>query len=194
MLAVSEGGSGSEAARIFRRAVHFQFHHLGLLLGSDTVIFNRGARSAETSVRLEEAEKDLTKLTCLDYWLDNIFNNLSETAVCYHKEGKVHGYQLVRTQDLPTWKGIGFEPEAVMRNASSVLQFLQEHCTKEAGTYWLYRPPGSDQLQLFCLDDSDSRQRRSDPRERLRNEIVEMCWQAVWWRCWWWMMWLWTRR
>jgi tetratricopeptide (TPR) repeat protein len=36
---------------------------------------------------------------------------------------------------------------------------LQTHCTKEAGTYWLCRPEGSDEIQLFCLDDADNRQR-----------------------------------
>ena len=57
----------------FRRAVHFQFHNLNLLLGSDTVIFNRGAQTSELSLRLQDIDNEVPKLTCLDYWLDNIF-------------------------------------------------------------------------------------------------------------------------
>ena len=145
--------------QVFRRAVHFQFHDLNLLLGSDTVIFNHGAQPSELSLRLLDADSEVPKMTCLDYWLDNIFNQVSQTAVCYHKEGKVHGYQLVRTQDLPAWRGLAFEPKAVMESASSILHFLQTHCTQEAGTYWLYRPEGADEIQLYCLDDADNRER-----------------------------------
>jgi tetratricopeptide (TPR) repeat protein len=45
-----------------------------------------------------------------------------------------------------------------MQAASSILHFLQTHCTKEAGTYWLCRPQGSDEIQLYCLDDGESGQ------------------------------------
>ncbi|EKX54498.1 hypothetical protein GUITHDRAFT_99979 [Guillardia theta CCMP2712] len=148
-------------ANFFRRAVHFQFNQLNLLLGSDTVIFNRGPRRSKLSLRLEDADAQVNQQTCLDYWLDNIFNNLSETAVCYHKEGRVHGYQLVRTEEIPKWSGFSFEPKAVMESASSILQFLQQNCTKEAGTYWLCRAEGSDELQLFCLDDADNKHRNA---------------------------------
>jgi thioesterase domain-containing protein len=35
------------------------------------VIVNRGATHPEMSVRLEEADAEVTKLTCLDFWLEN---------------------------------------------------------------------------------------------------------------------------
>ena len=44
-------------------------------------------------------------------------------------------------------------------SASSILHFLQTHCTKEAGTYWLCRGADTDEIQLFCLDDADNSQR-----------------------------------
>ena len=116
----AERGNTEGEGQVFRRAVHFQFQNLNLLLGSDTVIFNRGARTSELSLRLQDMDSEIPKLTCLDYWLDNIFNQVPHTAVCYHKEGKVHGYQLVRTQDIPSWSGFAFEPKAVMETASSV--------------------------------------------------------------------------
>ena len=144
----------SEEGRLLRRAVQFRFKDLSLMLGSDTVIYNRGGAAPELSLRVEDADSEMTKLTCLDYWLDSTLNNVAQTAVCYHKEGKVHGYSMVRTEDLPSWReGVAFEPQAVMESASSVLSFLQSHCTKEAGTYWLYRPEGSDEVQLFCLSE-----------------------------------------
>ena len=40
-------------------------------MGSDTVIVNRGATHPEMSVRLEDVDAEVTKLTCLDFWLDN---------------------------------------------------------------------------------------------------------------------------
>jgi len=154
-------GTQEGGVQVFRRAVHFEFHNLNLLLGSDTVIFNRGVHTSELNLQLHDMDSEVPKLTCLDYWLDNIFNQVPHTAVCYHKEGKVHGYQLVRTQDIPTWSGFAFEPKAVMETASSILHFLQTNCTKDAGTYWLCRQAGSDEIQLYCLDDVDNRQRNA---------------------------------
>ncbi len=52
-----------------------------------------------------------------------------------HTHTQVHGYQLVRTEELPSWKNCHFEPKAVMNCASSVLHFLQQHCSKDAATY-----------------------------------------------------------
>ena len=36
-----------------------------------------------------------------------------------------HTHQLVKTEDLPRWRGREFEPKAVTAHASSVLHFLQ---------------------------------------------------------------------
>ena len=81
--------------------------------------------------------------------------NAHSTALCLHKEGVVQGYRVVPTSELPTGCGIGqgFSPSAVTACAVSVLRFLRQHCTREAGTYWLTRPNGGDELQLFDITD-----------------------------------------
>ncbi len=35
------------------------------------MILNRGAEQPEISVRLEDVDTEVTKLTCLDFWLEN---------------------------------------------------------------------------------------------------------------------------
>lgn len=64
-----------------------------MLLGSDLLIF---ANESDTvsSLRLHDVEAEITTQTCLDYWLDNIMNDVAATAICYHKEGIVQGYQV----------------------------------------------------------------------------------------------------
>lgn len=171
---LSTSGEGEDA--VFRRAVRFQFQDLSMLLGSDTVIFNKGTTAHDVSLRLEDAEEEVTRLTCLDYWLDNIFNNVQETAICYHKEGKVHGYQRVKTDDLPSWRQGSFSPQAIMGAASSVLNFLQQNCTRDTGTYWLVRSQDSDKLELYCLEDEDAPRGR---RGALAEQGAMLCYKIA---------------
>ena len=74
-------------------------------------------------------------LSCVDMWLDNCLNNVPETAICFHREGVVQGYQLVPTDQIQYLSKPAFEPQLMTNNAASVLHFLQDHCTKEGGTY-----------------------------------------------------------
>ena len=156
--------------RGFRRVVRWQLDELSLLLGSDTVVFRSdeqgrscldGSHSAagyhapSFSVGLHETNSEATSMVCLDYWLENVMSNASATALCLHKDGVVQGYRVVPTSELPSGCGIGsgFSPSAVTACAVSVLRFLRQHCTRDAGTYWLTRPTGSDELQLFDITD-----------------------------------------
>ena len=95
-------------------------------------------------------------MVCLDYWLDNVMSNASDVALCLHTDGVVQGYRVVPTSELPyggNGLGDGFSPAAVTECAVSVLRFLRQHCTREAGTYWLVRPHGGDELRLFDITD-----------------------------------------
>ena len=175
-LVRQELSTGESEDAVFRRAVHFQFQDLSMLLGSDTVIFNKGTTAHDVSLRLEDAEEEVTRLTCLDYWLDNIFNNVQETAICYHKEGKVHGYQRVKTGDFPSWRQGSFSPQAIMGAASSVLNFLQQNCTRDTGTYWLVRSQDSDKLELYCLEDEDA---SSGQRGALAEQGAMLCYKIA---------------
>jgi hypothetical protein len=79
----------------------------------------------------------------LDAWLDNVMASIPEIAVCYHRNGVVQGYELLKTDDIFLLKGLSkdgtafFHPHVVQQNASSVLRFLQENCKQDPGTYWV---------------------------------------------------------
>lgn len=97
----------------------------------------------------------MSPLTWLDAWLDNMMANVPELAVCYHKQGVVQGYELLKTEDLFLLKGMGadgtisFHPQVVHANAAAVLQFLQENCTSEPGAYWV-----SGSCRCLAFEDS----------------------------------------
>lgn len=89
-----------------------------ILLGSDLPLFN--IDSAIVSVQLRDLEQSglPTSSTWLDIWLNNVLCNVSAVVVCYHKNGLVKGYQMVRTEDIPTFisreSNIVFRPEELM--------------------------------------------------------------------------------
>eukprot|EP00962_Isochrysis_galbana_P054032 scaffold25556_cov70-Isochrysis_galbana.AAC.1 len=67
------------------------------------------------------------------------------------------GYRAVPTHDLPGGGGLsadgGFSPAAVTSCAVSVLRFLRSNCTREAGTYWLVRRAGGEELELYDISE-----------------------------------------
>lgn len=77
----------------------------------------------------------------LDIWLDNVLASVPEAAVCYHLNGVVKGYELIKTDEIPFFKSLAsdgssfFHPQVVQKNASSVLQFLLKSCLKDPGKY-----------------------------------------------------------
>ncbi|GBG86068.1 hypothetical protein CBR_g40969 [Chara braunii] len=156
----AEGGRGREREdpRLegFSRVLFWQFEELRLLLGSDLLLFSN-ERHAAVSLHLLELEHQATPITWLDAWLDNVMASVPELAVCYHRKGVVQGYELLKTDDILLLKGltgdgrVSFHPHVVQKNASSVLQFLQENCTRDPGTYWLFKNSGEDLMQLFDL-------------------------------------------
>ncbi len=42
----------------------------------------------------------MNPLSCLDMWLDNVMHNVEESAICYHKNGIVQEYKLVKTEEM----------------------------------------------------------------------------------------------
>ena len=157
--------------RGFRRVLRWQLDDLSLLLGSDTVVYRsehaQGRSSLDTSrssdgyhspgfsVKLHDENSSATSLVCLDYWLDNVMSNASDVALCLQKDGVVQGYRVVPTEQLPAAGGLGdgFSPAAVTDCAVSVLRFLRQHCTREAGTYWLVRRAGEQSFSLFDISE-----------------------------------------
>lgn len=85
----------------------------------------------------------VTPLMWLDAWLDNVMASIPELAVCYHRNGVVQGYELLKTDDIFLVKGLAedgsafFHPHVIQKNASTVLRFLQDNCKQDPGTYWV---------------------------------------------------------
>ncbi|KAF5749330.1 hypothetical protein HS088_TW04G01298 [Tripterygium wilfordii] len=142
----------------FLRVLFWQFHNFRMLLGSDLLLFTN-EKYAAVSLHLWDVKRQVTPLTWLEAWLDNVMANVPEVAICYHQDGVVQGYELLKTDDIFLLKGISedgtpaFHPYVVQQNGLSVFRFLQENCKQDPGAYWLYKSTSEDALQLFDLSD-----------------------------------------
>ncbi|KAL8485977.1 hypothetical protein ACS0TY_028038 [Phlomoides rotata] len=140
----------------FLRVLFWQFHNFRMLLGNDLLVFSN-EKYVAVSLHLWDVSRKVTPLTWLDAWLDNFMASIPELAICYHQDGVVQGYELLKTDDIFLLKGISddgtpaFHPNVVEQNGLSVLRFLQENCQQDPGAYWLYRSAGDDMIQLFDL-------------------------------------------
>ncbi|XVF63291.1 hypothetical protein PTKIN_Ptkin09bG0076200 [Pterospermum kingtungense] len=140
----------------FLRVLYWQFHNFRMLLGSDLLLFSN-EKYAAVSLHLWDVTRQVTPLTWLEAWLDNVMASVPELAICYHQNGVVQGYELLKTDDIFLLKGIAedgtpaFHPHVVQQNGLSVLRFLQENCKQDPGAYWLYKSSGEDVIQLFDL-------------------------------------------
>lgn len=69
--------------------------------------------------------------------------SVPELAICYHHNGVVQGYELLKTDDIFLLKGVSedgtpaFHPYVVQQNGLSVLRFLQDNCKQDPGAYWV---------------------------------------------------------
>ncbi|KAK4781336.1 hypothetical protein SAY87_017442 [Trapa incisa] len=140
----------------FLRVLFWQFHNIRMLLGSDLLLFSN-EKYVAVSLHLWDVARQVTPLTWLEAWIDNVMASVPELAICYHENGVVQGYELLKTEDIFILKGISddgtpaFNPHVVQQNGLSVLRFLQENCKQDPGTYWLYKSAGDDVIRLFDL-------------------------------------------
>ncbi|KAL2326698.1 hypothetical protein Fmac_025756 [Flemingia macrophylla] len=140
----------------FLRILFWQFHNFRMLLGSDLLLFSN-EKYVAVSLHLWDVTRQVTPLTWLEAWLDNVMASVPELAICYHRNGVVQGYELLKTDDIFLLKGISedgtpaFHPHVVQQNGLSVLRFLQDNCKQDPGAYWLYKGAGEDDIQLFDL-------------------------------------------
>ncbi|KAK7344860.1 hypothetical protein VNO77_15024 [Canavalia gladiata] len=140
----------------FLRILFWQFHNFRMLLGSDLLLFSN-EKYVAVSLHLWDVTRQVTPLTWLEAWLDNVMASVPELAICYHRNGVVQGYELLKTDDIFLLKGISedgtpaFHPYVVQQNGLSVLRFLQDNCKQDPGAYWLYKGAGEDDIQLFDL-------------------------------------------
>eukprot|EP00850_Spirogloea_muscicola_P006352 SM000030S11361 [mRNA] locus=s30:318829:325240:+ [translate_table: standard] len=140
----------------FLRIIFWQFRHLRMLVGSDVLLFSSRDHSA-ISLHLMEIGAKVTPLMWLDAWLDNIMACVPELAICYHEDGVVQTFELLKTDEIYLLKGLAedgttfFHPHIVQENALSVFTFLQTNCTSDPGSYWLFKKAGDDVIKLFDL-------------------------------------------
>ncbi|KAK9713741.1 hypothetical protein RND81_06G048400 [Saponaria officinalis] len=140
----------------FLRVQFWQFHNFRMLLGSDLLVFSN-EKYVSVSLHLWDISRQVTPLAWLEAWLDNVMASVPELAICYHRNGVVKSYELLKTDDIFLVKGVSedgcpaFHPYVVQQNGLSVLRFLQANCKQDPGAYWLYKNAGEDVIQLFDL-------------------------------------------
>ncbi|KAK7080720.1 Erythroid differentiation-related factor 1 [Halocaridina rubra] len=134
----------------FTRNVVWNFEDLHMLIGTDLPIFGGGTHPC-VSLRLRDMSKPINILTGIDYWLDNLMCNVPEVVMCYHLDGIVQKYELIKTEDLPHMSDRQFSPRLVRDVAQNILAFLNSKATKEGHTYWLFKGKDDDIVKLYDL-------------------------------------------
>ncbi|XP_018323253.1 erythroid differentiation-related factor 1 isoform X2 [Agrilus planipennis] len=134
----------------YNRNVIWTFEDIQMLIGTDMPIFGGGTHPC-VSLRLREMSKPINVLTGIDYWLDNLMSNVPEVVMCYHLNGIVQKYELIKTEDLPRLDNSKFSPRVIREVAKSILSFLKSNATKAGHTYWLFKPKDEDVVKLYDL-------------------------------------------
>jgi hypothetical protein len=141
-----------EQSQDYTRVRRYAMDGLELLLGSDTVVYGRADSSTKIGVHDVEEGTTITEARSLDMWLENTIGGCDECAICYHRDGEVSGYQLLRTDALPAFCGNDEGTAlATMARARSILEFVKRNCTDDAATYCLTRGEGAT-LQLWRVE------------------------------------------
>lgn len=149
-------------SRNFSRNVVWTFENIQMLIGTDMPIFG-GQTHPCISLRLRDVNKPINVLTGIDYWLDNLMCNVPEVIMCYHLDGIVQKYELIKTEDLPNLDDANFSPKVIRDVAQNILSFLKNNATKAGHTYWLFKGKDDDVVKLYdltslCSDISDDKE------------------------------------
>lgn len=134
----------------YNRNVVWTFEDIRMLIGTDMAIFGGSTRPC-ISLRLRDMRQPINVLTGIDYWLDNLMCNVPEVVMCYHLDGLVQKYEIIKTEDLPYLEGSTFSPKAVRNVAQNILSFLKQNATKSGHTYWLFKGRNDDVVKLYDL-------------------------------------------
>ncbi|RWS30809.1 erythroid differentiation-related factor 1-like protein [Leptotrombidium deliense] len=134
----------------YLRNLFWTFENIQMLLGSDMPIFGDSNHPA-VSLRLRDMSKPINVLTGIDYWLDNLMCSVPEVVMCYHLDGIVQKYELMKTEDIPQMKNSQFSPKVIRDIAQNILTFLKSKATKSGHTYWLLKSKEGDVVKLYDL-------------------------------------------
>lgn len=145
----------------FARNILWTFENIQMLVGTDMPIFG-GQTHPCISLRLRDMTKPINVLTGIDYWLDNLMCNVPEVVMCYHLDGIVQKYELIKTEDLPNLDHSKFSSKVIRDVAQNILSFLKNNATKAGHTYWLFKGKDDDVVKLYdltslCNDVSDEK-------------------------------------
>ncbi|KAK2824418.1 hypothetical protein Q5P01_021593 [Channa striata] len=151
LLTLFDEGENSQGLKNdFVRNIMWTFEDIHMLVGSNMPIFG-GGRYPAVSLKLRDNNKPINILTGIDYWLDNLMCNVPELVMCFHVNGIVQKYEMIKTEDIPHLENSTFSTRVVKDIAQNILSFLKSNCTKEGHTYWLFKASGSDIVKLYDL-------------------------------------------
>lgn len=134
----------------YNRNVVWTFEDIRMLIGTDMAIFGGNSRPC-ISLRLRDMRQPINVLTGIDYWLDNLMCNVPEVVMCYHLDGLVQKYEIIKTEDLPFLENSKFSPKVIRNVAQNILSFLKQNATKSGHTYWLFKGRNDDVVKLYDL-------------------------------------------
>lgn len=83
--------------------------------------------------------------------LDNLMCNVPEVVMCYHLDGLVQKYEIIKTEDLPFMENSKFQPNVIRNVAQNILSFLKQNATKSGHTYWMFKKRKDDVVKLYDL-------------------------------------------
>jgi len=89
-------------------------------------------------------------LTALDYWLDNLICDIPQIEFCYHINGIVQKYELVKTDDLPCLNGSTFSPNSISIHMKYILSILKSNAHYNGYTYWLFKGINYFIIRIVC--------------------------------------------
>ena len=159
-------GSNTEK---FVRNYLWTFEDIRMLIGSNMPIFGDPEHPC-VSLRLRDMKKPINILTGMDYWLDNLMCQVPEVVMCYHLDGLVQKYELLKTEELPALEGSDFSPKIVKNIAQNILAFLKSNAAKEGHTYWLFKAKDDDIVKLYDLTSLSQKDSGIDPKHFKRKE------------------------
>jgi len=154
----------TKGAEGFARNFIWNFEDIRMLIGSNLPIFGDEDHPC-VSLRLRDMKKPINVLTGLDYWLDNLMCQVPEVVMCYHLDGIVQQYELIKTEDLPSMEGSRFAPKIVKNIAQNILSFLKSKAAKEGHTYWLFKAKNDDVVKLYDLTSLSQKDSGIQPKD-----------------------------
>lgn len=164
---IDENVPDPKSSHVFNRNVVWTFEDIRMLIGTDMPIFG-GPNRPCISLRLRDMAKPINVLTGIDYWLDNLMCNVPEVVMCYHLDGIVQKYEIIKTEDLPYLEDSQFSPQVVRNVAQNILAFLKANATKAGHTYWLFKARNDDVVKLYdlttlCNNQTDCDEKQENP-------------------------------